>query len=258
MFEKWSARQFRDFVLFKSYADLKTEANRTYVGFIWWVAEPVLYMAIFYFVFAVILGSRTENFIAFLLIGLTIWRWFQSTVMSGSLSISQSRGIINQVYFPKIVLPVVSVVTNSVKFSVVFFLLIFFLFMLGYKPAFTYSAIVVLLLVQGFLILSVTLFVSALFPFLPDIRILLDNLLRGVFFMSGIFYDISEIDEPFKSYLLLNPMASIIQDYRNVLIYQQWPNWTSLAVIFMFSCVLLIISVLILKKFDRHYPRIVT
>lgn len=257
MLNRWSAKQYKDFILFKSYADLKTEADRTYVGFVWWVAEPVLYMAIFYFVFAVILSSRTDDYIAFLLIGLTVWRWFQATVMSGSIAISQSRGIINQVYFPKIVLPTVSVVVNTVKFFVVFALLTLFLWLLGYPPSTSYVAIVALLIIQLFFIFSLTLFVSAFLPFLQDIRILLDNILRGVFFMSGIFFDINSISEPYRSYLFLNPMASLIRDYRNVMINQLWPDWGNLLSIFLFSCLLFLVSFIILKKFDRYYPRVV-
>jgi lipopolysaccharide transport system permease protein len=258
MYNKWNARQYWDFVFFKSYADLKTEAERTYVGFLWWIAEPVLYMAIFYLVFAVILGSRTENYIAFLLIGLTIWRWFQSTVMAGSVAVSQSRGIIHQVYFPKIVLPVVSVVTNSVKFIVVFALLMLFLMVLGYIPGLSYLSLFTLLFVQLLFIIAMTMLVAALVPFLPDIRILLDNLLRGLFFMSGIFFDIEAIDEPYRDYLLLNPMASLITDYRNVMIYQKWPVMENLFSISVASIVILSIGVVLLKRFDRYYPRIVT
>lgn len=258
MVNKWNFRQYKDFVLFKTYADLKTEAERTYVGFAWWLVEPVLYMAIFYLVFAVVLGNRTDNFIAFLLIGLTVWRWFQATIMSGCSSITQSRGIINQVYFPKSVLPAVSVVTNTVKFIVVFSVLIVFLWVLGYPMSKVYLALPIVLAVQMLLILSVTFLMAALLPFLPDIRILLDNLLRGLFFMSGIFFDISNVKEPYSNYLMYNPMASLITDYRNMLIYAQWPQWESLLVISVFSVLLIVLGLFLLKRFDRYYPRIVT
>lgn len=254
----WEFGQYKDFVLFKAYADLRTEAERTYVGFAWWIVEPVLYMAIFYLVFAVVLGARTDNFIAFLLIGLTVWRWFQATIMSGSMSISQSRGIINQVYFPKMVLPTVSVLTNTVKFLVVFVLLLIFLIVLGYAPSVVWGAIPIMLGVLLVMILAFTYAMSALLPFLPDVRILIDNLLRGVFFMSGIFFDIGDVEEPMQGYLYLNPMAALIRDFRGVLIYQQWPEWNVLLFIFVCSIIVLVMSLLILRCLDRVYPRVVS
>jgi lipopolysaccharide transport system permease protein len=257
MINRWNARQYIDFILYKSYADLKTEANRTYVGFMWWVVEPVLYMSIFYLVFALILKSRTDDFIAFLLVGLVMWRWFQSTIFAGGLSISQSRGVINQVYFPKLVLPLVTVVTNTVKFAFVFSLLLVFLWLNGKPPTSAYMALLLLLFTQLAFITGVTVIIAAVTPFLPDIRIILDNALRGLFFMSGIFFDIGEIDEPFRSYLFLNPMAMLIDNYRAVLIRGVWPDVTGTLVMLLISVLAVIVGVLMVKRFDHSFPRIV-
>lgn len=257
MAKVWGARQYWDFLLFKSFADLKSEVERTYVGYLWWIVEPVLYMAIFYLVFSVLLNRGTADYVAFLLIGLTLWRWFQTTVMKGGNTISASRGIINQVYLPKIILPVVAISVNTIKFFMVFSLLLVFLWVTGYLPSDAYLSLPLLLLLQLFFIIGSTFIIAAVTPFLPDVRIVLDNLLRGLFFMSGIFFDIRTVSEPYQSYLMLNPMANLIDQYRRVLINQLWPDWNGMLIVFLISGLFVFIGVFLLIRYDRVYPRVV-
>ena len=105
-------RRTFDIILYRTYAELKSEAQRTYIGVLWWILEPVLFMLIFYFVFAVLLQRGTENFVPFLLIGLAPWHWFQATVMQCSGSITANRGLIQQVYVPNYVFPTVVVLAS--------------------------------------------------------------------------------------------------------------------------------------------------
>ena len=69
-----------DLVVYKVYAELKSEATRTYIGVLWWVMEPIIFMGIFYFVFGVLFQIRAPDFIPFLLVGLTAWHWLQATI----------------------------------------------------------------------------------------------------------------------------------------------------------------------------------
>ncbi|MCH1550707.1 MAG: hypothetical protein L7T19_06050, partial [Pseudomonadales bacterium] len=77
-------------ITFKVYAELKAESNRTYAGYLWWVFEPLLFMAVYYFVFGVLFGRNTEDFVPFLLVGVTIWHWIQSSISHSASAISQN------------------------------------------------------------------------------------------------------------------------------------------------------------------------
>ena len=71
-------KRYLEIIYYKTYADLRSEASRSYLGFVWWILEPVLYMSVFYLVFSVIRGQKDEDFILFLLVGLVSWKWFAS------------------------------------------------------------------------------------------------------------------------------------------------------------------------------------
>src|SRR5690606_21854583 len=100
-----SAGHYIDLMFYKAYAELRAEATRAYLGFLWWFLEPVLFLAIFYAIFETGLRRGGAAFVPFLLCGLVPWKWFASTVMGCANVMSRNYGIIQQVYVPKLVLP---------------------------------------------------------------------------------------------------------------------------------------------------------
>ena len=70
--------QHLELVWYKAYADLRAEAARAYLGVLWWVLEPLLYICVFYVVFGILLDRGGQGFVSFMLCGLVVWRWFSS------------------------------------------------------------------------------------------------------------------------------------------------------------------------------------
>ena len=94
-----------DLIIQKARAGLRAEASRGYLGVLWWVIEPVMYMSVFYVAFAHLLKRGDENFVIFLLVGLIVWKWFHATLSTGGNSLMVSAGLMNQIYVPKIIFP---------------------------------------------------------------------------------------------------------------------------------------------------------
>ena len=65
-------RNYLELLLFSTYAELRAERSRSYLGLVWWVLEPAMMMAVFYIVFAVVLKTNAPDYVPFLLVGLTI------------------------------------------------------------------------------------------------------------------------------------------------------------------------------------------
>lgn len=250
-------KQYLDLILYKTYADLRAETERTYLGFLWWIFEPIMFMGVFYMVFGVLYKNNIENFAQFLLIGLVVWQWFKSSLAHGEQSILQNRPLMQQVYLPKLVFPIILMLTDSVKFLFVFALLLLFLWSSGYLPNQYYVALPLVLLVQWLFIFACTLFLSAIVPFVPDIRFVVENFLTAVFFMSGLFFKASEfVPQELQFYFYLNPMANLIEDYRHILMYGQWPDWSALWMIALVSALGIAFSIWLLRRFEYIYPRI--
>ncbi|HID45302.1 MAG TPA: ABC transporter permease [Chromatiaceae bacterium] len=243
-------------ILYKARADLKVEAARGYMGMLWWVLEPVLYMGAFYIIFAVALQRGGENFVPWLLTGLVVWKWFDTTVRMSLNVIVAGKGLMSQVYLPKVFFPAVVILKNSVKFLVTLLLLLLFLLLYGVSPGWPWLMLPLLLLLQGLLICGVSFTVSALTPLYPDLKLLMNNVLMLMFFLSGVFFDTSNLHGWLGVLLDLNPMVHIIHAWRDVLLFGRWPDMSVLGLVALLSLALCALGLFLLHRFDRLYPRL--
>ncbi|MEM1088763.1 MAG: ABC transporter permease [Pseudomonadota bacterium] len=248
---------YADLVLFKARSELLVETSRTYIGIAWWVLDPVLYMAVFYLVFEVFLERGGANFVQFLLVGLVFFRWFGNAVSNGSTSIRQGHGLMQQVYLPKIVFPLVSFLSDSFKFACTLLLLLPFLWISGFEVSIHYLALPVLLLIQLALNLGCLLIAAAILPLVPDLKYLITHGIMVMLFTSGIFYEIQNLPLEVQGYVLLNPLANLITAYRDVLIAASWPDFRQLLPAIGVALMLLITGVWLIVRLDRRYPKIV-
>jgi lipopolysaccharide transport system permease protein len=249
-------KRYFELVLYKTYADLKAEAARTYISFMWWILDPLLYMAVFYLVFEVLLKRGTENFISFLLIGLVFWKWFASSIQHALNSISIHRGLIQQIYLPKWLFPIITVLTDLVKFTIVFIVLIILLIMVGVSPGIAWVNLPILIVCQLMLIIGCACLVAAITPFFPDIRLLTESGLMLLMFLSGVFYDSSTIPEKYQAYFFANPMAVMLDAFRTVILESHPPNWLRLGYVLIMGSITLAVALAMLIRFDRTYPRL--
>lgn len=246
-----------DLVIQNAKAGLRAEASRGYLGVLWWVIEPVMYMTVFYVAFAHLLNRGDENYAIFLLTGLIVWKWFHATISTGANSLLANAGLMNQVYVPKIIFPLTQIAVNTFKFLIILALLLGFLQFTAARVNWVWTLLPVLVLTQMTLIVAVTTLIAAIMPFIPDLRFILDNVLMMFLFLSGIFYNIDRLPENVRGYLLLNPMAALIAMYRRVLIEGLPPDWKQIFAIVSLSVALMVPAVWLFRRFDRVYPKII-
>ncbi len=245
-------------ILLQTVANLRTEAVRTHLSVLWWVIEPILYMLTFYIVFGLIFERGGEGYIAVLLIGLVVWRWFDSTVRNSTTIVSQHLSLMHQVYLPKYIFPSVLILVNTVKAMLIVLLLIGFLLLYGVTPSETWVALPIMILIQFLFIACMTMLLASLAPFLPDLQVIVTNLLTFMFFMSGVFFDLSSIPEEYVPALKLNPMLNIIDSYRSILLNNEWPDWGILSLILLFSLAGIAVAIAIFNRYDYLYPKLVS
>jgi lipopolysaccharide transport system permease protein len=257
-------KQLLNLVLYKAYAELRTEAERTYAGFLWWVLEPIFSMLVYYVVFAYFFGQDfedggiqgRENYVSFLCIGVVTWQWMQNTVMRASNTILLGRELMQQVYLPKVVFPAAAVLADCAKFTVVFVLLLTFILLQGAEVSRAYLALPLLLVIQVTFITGLTFVMAAIMPFFPDLRLLILHVLHLGFFVSGVFFDIADLPPRLQILFRLNPMANLLEAYRAVLLHSQWPRWDLLVAIFLSSAVLVAAGGWLIHRLDRVFPKV--
>ena len=250
------ARRFIDILLFKAYADIRAERERTYLGFLWWIFEPLTYMLVLWLAFDVILSRGGEGFVLFVLVGLVPWQWFKSTVTHGANSVLGARKLIQQVALPPVLFPLVTIMTDAAKFSVVLVLLLAVLMVTGEGRSLMVLALPAVLLTELALICAATLWIAAVVPFLPDLRIVTETILTALMFLSGIFFSGRELPEPVRSWFFLNPVAFLLDQVRAVLLMGVAPDWKGLATIFFLSVLAALAAAAMIRRLSRHYPKL--
>ncbi len=250
-------KQFWQLLQFRVQCSLKSEASTSYLAYGWWVLEPLLHMGMFYLIFEILLNQGTKDFVAYLLCGLIPWLWFSKSITNATDSIPAARGIMMQTRVPVILFPTEVVAQDSVKQLLVFSVLFVFLMSYGISISIHWLAVIPIALVQLLLTLSLSLLVAAITPFLPDVRFLIQTGLLMLMMGSGIFYSYDVILPEHRSIFFMNPMASLIKNYRQALMYQQWPDWQALAIISLASIILIALLAAILRGGNATYARVI-
>jgi lipopolysaccharide transport system permease protein len=237
-------------------SEIKSEVSNYYLSYLWWILEPCLMIAVFYVVFAKLFGRGGDDFVAFLLLGVTAWLWFAHSVLKSSQSIRSATGLMLQVYVPKFVFPLSSVLFHLFKHLFVMAVLLGLLVLLA-EPTIYWLFYPLIFTVQLLLIFAVSYLLAAIIPFVPDLTKVLPPLMQMTMFLSGLFYEVSIIPTRYVEYFRYNPMAGLIMEYRKVVLLGVQPDYDYLFKVALFSSLLLLVGIGILKRFDRVYPRLV-
>jgi lipopolysaccharide transport system permease protein len=214
---------------------------------------------VFYFVFEVILNRGGGGFVVFLLCGQIPFLWFARSVNNASNSIMAGRGLIMQTAIPKSFFPLLVVAQDLVKQVVVFVCLLGLLIAMGYGPSLTWSLLPVVIVVQVLLVAAVALLAASITPLLPDFQFMVNTGMTMLMFASGIFYDYRQVLLPeHQMYFLLNPLASLIEAYRDILMRHSPPDWSRLGYIALASMGLVGVMMRVFRRHDATYARLVT
>ncbi len=250
-------RQFWAVFFTKLSMNLRSEVSRTYLGYLWWLLEPVLYVTALYVVFGIFLHTRTENFIVFLVCGQVTFSWFSRSVGNCTRSLLQEKGLINQVAIQKLFFPLLVVCQDLVKQGVVFLAMFGFLIFMGVQPAAAWWSLPVLILVQWLFILGIGMVCAGIVPLVPDLKFLINTLLMVTMWASGIFYSYKDVLlREHQELFLMNPMANLIKNYRQVILDGALPDWGALAAIALFSMALIVVMLWVFRRLDTTYARL--
>lgn len=231
---------------------LKAENYKLYLSFLWWVIEPLFFVVAYYFVFNVLMGRNQENFLVFLMCAKVPYMLFSKGVTNAASSIVSNKGIISQIDIPKTIFPYAAIQVCLYKEIPVFLLLIGMCLYYGFLPQISWLWLIPLILVLYMLILALGLLSALLVCYVDDVRMLIGMIMMLLMFVSGIFYDISNVHQPVQGYLLaFNPLAFICDGFRKILMNKGVYNLHHL-VLLAIACLAMIASLhLIYRRYSR-------
>ncbi len=217
---------YRDLLINLVRRDLAVRYRRSALGFLWSFLNPLLMMLVFYIVFMVVKPQQVRNYQLFVLTGLLAWNFLAGSLSGGVRSITSNANLIEKVYFPREILPLSVVLANLVNFLLSLAVFIPLAWLLGADFSLWTLTLPAVIVVQLVLVLGLTLFVSALNVFYRDTEVVLDVALTAWFFLTPVFWQLEllpnrafGIIDVWRLEYTLNPMATIITDYRYILLY---------------------------------------
>ena len=245
-----------EIILYRAHSEMRSEVAIGSLGMLLWIIEPLLYMGAFYVIFAALELRGGVDTVPFLLVGLVIWKWFANSIYRGAFSITSAAAVMQQIHVPKYIFLVSALLSCFYQFLIVFGLLLGFLLLYGIEPAWSWLNLVPVVFLQLLLTIGIAGLFAVFLPFFADLHVVISHGLTLAFFMSGIFFDISSVPPFYQRILYLNPMATIIEAYRDILLTGENGNWASLGIVALFSVLLVIIVFVLLHKWDRVYPKV--
>ncbi|MBN8968290.1 MAG: ABC transporter permease [Rhizobiales bacterium] len=206
----------RDLLMVFTRRTIAVQYRQTILGISWAIINPVVGTVIFTVIFGKLAGLPSNGlpYPLFALSGLVAWQYFSRAVSNGSSSLLSNANIINKVYFPRMVLPISSVLASLVDFAVN--LAVLFVFVIIYGRFFNFQIIFLPLFVAllMLLVIGISLLLSALNAVYRDISHIVPFLLQTWMYLTPIIYPVDLVPQAWRWVLYLNPLTMVVQGMR--------------------------------------------
>lgn len=225
------------------------------LGYAWVILNPLFQLVVMSFVFDTILKvpSLGVPFILFLSAALLPWNLFTQSLTSSSNVLVTNSNLITKIYFPREILVYSTILAKLVDFGYSCFVFLAFIFFFHTPITIYYLWVPIILIVQIILMSGISLIVSAFNLFYRDIQYLLNLIILLWMYVTPIMYPVEIIPEQYRFLFSLNPMAVIVNAYRQVLLSNKSPNMASLAVAALVSLLIFSLGFALFKKMEGEF-----
>ena len=245
--------QYRELLKTNVKKEIRGKYKGSWLGVIWTFLNPLLQLLVYSFVFPYILRVNVENYTIFMIVALVPWTFFTTAIQTGTGSIIAESGIIKKVYFPREIIPISVVLSALVNFLITCIIMFLFIFFSGIGFTKLTLLFPFFVLIQTIFTLALTFLLSAITVFIQDIGHFVSIVLMLAFYATPIVYNSELLPAKFQWVISLNPMAQVINAYRDTLYYQKLPDMSSLGMLTVISIVALVVCYKIFKKLERSF-----
>jgi lipopolysaccharide transport system permease protein len=214
--------RYRELIYFMTWRDLKVRYKQTLLGISWAVLEPFLTMVVFSIFFGQLAGMPSDNipYPVFTFVGLLPWGLFAKALNTASRSLVSHQNMVTKIYFPRLVLPLASVMAGVVDFLIASLVLVAIMAYYGLTGQMQIVITPALLTLPLFLLLAlvtalgVALWLSALYVQYRDVGYVIPFLSEFLRILSPVVYSTTLVPEKWQILYSLNPMAGVLNGFR--------------------------------------------
>lgn len=233
--------------------EIRGKYKNSFLGVIWSFLNPLLQIMVYAIVFPLILRNTQENYVIFLCCGLIPWTFFSTAISRSAFTMVENGNILKKVYFPREILPISIVTSETVNFLISTLIIIGFVIFggLGITKYIIFYPIV--LLAQYLLLIAISFIVSSISVYVRDLQHLIGVALQLLFYAAPVVYAPNVIPENFKWILNINPMTYIINGYRDIFYNQTAIELKPLIILIACSIIACIVGYWIFNKLQKGF-----
>jgi len=254
--ELWAYRELLYFLIWR---DVKVRYKQTALGAAWAIIQPFFTMVVFSIFFGRLAKIPSDGipYPIFSYAALVPWTFFANGLSQGSNSLVSSSNLITKIYFPRLAIPIATVLSGFVDFVLAFMLLIGMIFYFGIIPTTNVVWLPCFLLLALITSLGVSLWLSAMNVQFRDVRYTVPFLTQLWLFATPIAYPSSLLSEPWRTLYGINPMAGVVEGFRWALLGTNTAPGPIIIVSALAATVLLVSGALYFRRMEKSFADIV-
>ena len=233
--------------------DIRGKYKGSFLGILWSFINPLLQVLVYALVFPYIMKVETENYLIFLICGIIPWTWFITSISQGTTSITNNANLIKKVYFPREILPISVVTSGLVNFLISCIIILIFVLLGGLTISWHLVFLPFIIIVQYLFTLALIFVLSAFNVYVKDVEYIVAFIINMLFYATPILYTTEMFSGPILWLFRLNPLAHLINAYRDVFYVHHIPNLINLSILLGVSILLVVICYIIFKKLEKGF-----
>jgi ABC-type polysaccharide/polyol phosphate export permease len=238
--------------------EVKARYKQSILGYFWVILNPMAQMLVMSFAFSVILRIPTNSaanipYSVFLFVALLPWNLFANSLSSACGSLVGSASLITKVYFPRTILVISTIIAKIVDF--LFALIVLVIYMVVYQIPININILWIfpIFFIQQIFTLGLSLFFAASNLLYRDIQYLLSLILTLWLYLTPVIYPADIVPAKYKIFFQLNPMAVIINAYRQTVLGGGTPSYSSLLIALVVSLIVLLLGLSYFKSREKIF-----
>ncbi len=245
--------QYRELFKTNVKKEIRGKYKGSFLGILWSFINPLLMVLVYAIVFPYIMKIETENYLIFLICGVIPWSYFVNSLNQGTTTISNNANLIKKVYFPREILPISVVSSTTVNFLISCIIILLFVLFGGVGLSWHLVFLPLILLVQYILTLGFVFMLSAFNVYVKDVEYIVNFLTMLMFYATPVLYTTELFSGAILWLFRLNPMAHIINAYRDVFYLHNVPNIGNLMILLGISLIVLLVGYNVFKKLEKRF-----
>ena len=234
--------------------EIRGKYKGSFLGILWSFVNPLLTTLVYAIVFPIILRNSEPHYVTFIVIGILPWTYFTTVIMQGTTTVLMNSGIIKKVYFPREILPISINTSGLINFLISCLIIFIFLICSGIGFSWYILFLPFIIMIQYIFQQGIIFITSAINVYVRDAEYIINFIINMLFYATPILYSATMFEESALKWIIyLNPMATIINSYRDILYYQVIPNVSSLLIVLLVSCILFYAGLKIFKKLEKGF-----